>query len=107
METLVEAYAFHNNILKPDNKTKIIPAVLHLGNQRAMNIPSLANLLIERTDRSSEVLNQFQEMLQIADNERKAEENKIKTDNQAKSKHLFKHRTLLEYSDFDSAKCCP
>ena len=76
METLVKAYAFHNNFLKPDNKTKIMPAVLHLGDPRAMNIPSLANSLMKRTDRSSEVLNQFQEMLKIADNEIKAEENK-------------------------------
>ena len=107
METLVKAYAFHNNFLKPDNKTKIIPSVLHLGNPRAMNIPSLANSRMKRTDRSSKVLNQFQEMLQIPDNERNAEENKMKADNQAKSKHLSKHRTLLEDSDFDSAKCCP
>ena len=57
MEKLVKAYSFHNNFLKPDNETKIIPAVLHLGNPRAMNIPSLARALFTHTDKSSEVLN--------------------------------------------------
>lgn len=84
METLVKAFAYHNNFLKPDNKTKIIPAILHLGNPRALNIPSLANSLLSSTHTSSQVLNQFQEMLQIADNERKAEENRMRADNKAK-----------------------
>ena len=101
METLVKAFTFHNNFLKPYNKTKTMPAILHLGNPRVMNIPSLARSLFTCTDRSSEVLNQFQKMLQIADNVKKTEENRIKTDNQVKSKHLTKHRTILEDSDYD------
>ena len=101
METLVKAFAYHNNFLKPDNKTKIIPAILHLGNPRALNIPSLANSLLSSTHTSSQVLNQFQEMLQIADNERKAEENRMRADNKAKKKHLDKHRTIMDDEDFD------
>ena len=73
METLVKAYTFHNNFLKPYNKTKIIPTVLLLRNPRAMNIPGLAKSLLTRRDRSSDVLKKFQEMLQIADNKRKTE----------------------------------
>ena len=44
METLVKASSFHNNFLKPDNKTKITPAVLNLRNPKKINIPSLARV---------------------------------------------------------------
>ena len=106
LEMLVAAWTYNNNFLTKDRKTKRTPAEAHLGLWRASNLTAWNHSVKEAPTLGKEsTLGKMQEMLQMAYERKKVEDNIMDAANREKRKQLKERGTILE--DEEAAELFP
>ena len=99
IDYLTQAYAFYHNFVYQDVRTKQHPAKMHLGILRFHNTHTLMKRIHQNPEKEEELpepIDKLQNMITIAQEYQRAQENRVAHEQEQQRSHLHTHGRLMK-----------